>query len=66
MKNEGNNSNTLLATVLIFALWLMHFASVGLLSELCNGNYFWWRIVAMYPFTVVNFKVSRIVWNHYR
>jgi hypothetical protein len=66
MKNKGNNSNTLLATALIFALWLMWFATIGLLAELCNGNYFWWRAIGMYPFTLVNFKASKIIWNHYR
>lgn len=66
MKNEGKNSNTLLAIVIIFTLWLMWFGSIGLLSELCNGKYFWWRTVVICPFTVVNLIVSRIVWNHYR
>ena len=65
-KTKGNAFYTLLAVVLIVALWLMWFASIGLLSEICNGDYFWWRTLAIYPFTMVNIKVSGLVWRHYR
>ena len=63
---NGNDANRLLAVVLIIMLWIMWFASIGLLSELCNGDYFWWRTLAIYPFTMVNIKVSGLVWGHYR
>ena len=65
-KKTNNFCNTLLAVVLIVALWIMWFASIGLLIELCNGDYFWWRTLAIYPFTMVNIKVSGLVWRHYR
>jgi hypothetical protein len=65
-ETKSNAFYTLLAVVLIVALWLMWFASIGLLSEICNGDYFWWRTLAMYPFTMVNIKVSGLVWMHYR
>ena len=66
---EETNSNafyTLLAVVLILALWVMWFASIGLLSELLNGDYFWWRALAICPFAMVNIKVSGLIWMHYR
>jgi len=65
-EDKSNELYTLLAVVLISVLWLMWFASIGLLSELCNGDYFWWRTFAIYPFTMVNIKVSGLVWRHYR
>lgn len=65
-KENKSNAFYTLAVVLIVALWLMWFASIGLLSELCNGDYFWWRILAIYSFTMVNIKVSGLVWRHYR
>jgi len=67
MKNENNKSySTFLAVVLIVVLWVMWFALIGLLSKLCDGDYFWWRVFAIYPFTMVNIKVSGLVWRHYR
>jgi len=67
--NEERKSNelyTLLAVVLIVALWIMWFASIALLSKLYSGDYFWWRTLATYPFTMVNIKVSGLVWRYYR
>lgn len=67
INNEnGNDANRLLAVVLIVMLWIMWFASIGLLSELCDGDYFWWRTLAIYSFTMVTIKVSGLVWKHYR
>ncbi len=63
---QTSNLYKLLAVVLIVALWIMWFASIGLLSELLNGGYFWWRTLAIYPFTMVTIKVSVLVWRHYR
>ena len=65
-KQTSNELYKLLAVMLIVALWIMWFASIGLLSALLNGEYFWWRALATYPFTMVTIKVSGLVWRHYR
>lgn len=75
MKNEEKNLqtgtetaityDTLLAVVYIVAIWLMWFASIGLLSELLNGEYYLLRTFIIWPFTIVSFNVSKIVWKHY-
>jgi len=65
-KQTSNELYKLLAVMLIVALWIMWFASIGLLSKLLNGEYFWWRALATYPFTMVTIKVSGLVWRHYR
>lgn len=66
MENENKNKiNRLTAITFIIILWLMWFAVIGLLSELCNQNYFFWRVLIIWPFTIVNVKVSKIVWKYY-
>ena len=62
----GNKSKPLLAVVLIFCLITMWFSTIGLLSEICHGKYFWYRCIFIFPFTFSMLTISRLVWKHYR
>ncbi len=62
---EKKNNDYFTPILIIIMIWIMWFASVGLLSELYNGEYFWLRVLIAYPFSIVNIKVSRLVWNYY-
>jgi len=39
-------------------MWL---ATIGLFSEICNGQYFWYRVLAIWPFTITMTKVIGII-----
>ena len=56
-----NNNIILMKTFLIIFVVLMWLATIGLFSELCNGQYFWYRVIATYPFTFTMVKVIGII-----
>lgn len=39
----------------------MYLSTIGLASELCNGQYFWYRVIATYPFSLATFKIVDII-----
>lgn len=48
-------------TFLIIFVVLMYLSVIGLASELCHGQYFWYRVIATYPFTFATFKIVNII-----
>jgi hypothetical protein len=42
-------------------MWL---ATIGLFTEICNGQYFWYRCIATWPFTIALVKIIAIVLNY--
>jgi hypothetical protein len=52
-------------TFLIIFVVLMYLSTIGLASELCNGQYFWYRVLATWPFTFATFKIIDII-NKYK
>ena len=70
MNTEKTNTSTeakpMLAVVLILSIWIMWFATIGLLSEICHGKYFFYRCIFSIPFSFSTITISRIVWQHYR
>jgi len=64
-ETNRNAFRRLLAVVLIVGLWIMWYATIGILSALDAEVSFFWRAFAIYPFTLVNIKASGLVWRHY-
>ena len=48
------------AFLIIFVV-LMWLATIGLFSEIFNGQYFWYRVLAIWPFTIAMTKVIGII-----
>jgi hypothetical protein len=56
-----NNNIILMKTFLIIFVVLMYFSTIGLFSEICNGQYFWFRCIAIWPFTIAMVKTIGII-----
>ena len=50
-------------TFLIIFVVLMYLSTIGLASELCNGQYFWYRAFATWPFTIALVRIIAIILN---
>lgn len=48
------------AFLIIFVV-LMWLATIGLFTEICNGQYFWYRVLAIWPFTFAMTKIINII-----
>lgn len=48
-------------TLLIILLSIMWFSTIGLLHYICNGQYFWYRVLLTWPFTIAMFKIIDII-----
>lgn len=44
----------------------MWFSLIGLTSELCDGNYYWWRVLLISPFTYITVEITYLIWNHFK
>ena len=48
-------------TFLIIFVVLMYLSTIALVSEICHGQYFWYRCIVTYPFTFTTFKIIGII-----
>jgi len=48
-------------TFLIIFVVLMYLSTIALASEICNGQYFWYRCIVTYPFILATFKIIGII-----
>jgi hypothetical protein len=55
------NNIILMKAFLIIFLVIMWLATIGLFSEICNGQYFWYRVFAIWPFTIAMTKIINII-----
>jgi len=39
----------------------MYLSTIALASEICNGQYFWYRCIVTYPFILATFKIIGII-----
>jgi len=60
-----NNNIIHMKTFLIIFVILMYFSTIGLFSEICNGEYFWFRCIAIWPFTFSSIRIIDII-NKYK
>ena len=51
------------AFLIIFVV-LMWLATIGLFTEICNGQYFWYRVLAIWPFTIALVRIIAIILNY--
>ena len=57
---QNNNIIHMKAFLIIFVV-LMWLSTIGLFSEICNGEYFWYRCIATWPFTIALVKIISII-----
>jgi len=66
--NTANNGNdmfsTLFAVGLIVVFWLIWLGLTRLINHFF-WNYFWWRIISIYLFSVVNITEYKLIWKRY-
>jgi hypothetical protein len=55
------NNIIFMKSFLIIFLVIMWLATIGLFSEICNGQYFWYRVFAIWPFTIAMSKIINII-----
>jgi len=60
IENKNDNFTKPALAAVISMLWIMWFSTVGLLSEICHGDYFWQRTLFMIPFTCVSFLLAGV------
>jgi hypothetical protein len=46
---------------LITFVVIMYLATIALVSELCHGQYFWYRCIGTYPFILATFKIIDLI-----
>ena len=68
-RNTANNGNnifyTLLAIGLIINLWILWFAGTRLINHFFNWDYYLLRVIIIFPLTMTNLKLCKLIWNHY-
>ena len=52
--------------LIIIALWLMWFFTIGCFHYLFDGNYFWYRTILIIPFTIAALKITLIINEYYK
>lgn len=55
------NNIIFMKSFLIIFLVIMWLATIVLFSEICNGQYFWYRVFAIWPFTIAMTKIINII-----
>jgi hypothetical protein len=56
-----NNNIILMKTFLIIFVVLMYLSTIALASEICHGEYFWYRVFAIWPFTIALVRIIAII-----
>lgn len=63
--NMNNDFNILLGLGIIVSIWLIWFVITRLINNFFNWDYYWLRVIIIYPFTMVTIKLSSLIWKRF-